>query len=86
MEYQSFPNERRLLRAFFSIVRQYDPDAFVGWNLVGFDLQWLYRKCIALSIGFDIGTDGSTEMLEPGKTSINGSPGSRVGLRWTGSP
>ena len=66
-EYQGYPNERRLLRAFFSIVKQYDPDAFIGWNLVGFDLQWLYRKCIALSIGFDVGTDGPAEMLEPGK-------------------
>jgi len=67
MEYRSFPNEKRLLRAFFSIVGQYDPDAFIGWNLIGFDLQWLYRKCIALGIGYDIGTDGSAEMLEPGK-------------------
>lgn len=63
----SFSNERRLLKAFFSIVRQYDPDALIGWNLVGFDLQWLYRKCVALSIGFDVGTDGPAEMLEPGK-------------------
>ena len=66
-EYQSFPNEKSLLSAFFSIVRQYDPDALIGWNLVGFDLQWLYRKCIALNIGFDVGTDGPAEMLEPGK-------------------
>ena len=66
-EYQSFPNEKSLLSAFFSIVRQYDPDAFIGWNLIGFDLQWLYRKCIALGIGFDIGTAGPAEMLEPGK-------------------
>ena len=66
-EYQSFPNERHLLKTFFSIIRQYDPDVFIGWNLIGFDLQWLFRKCISLRIGFDIGTDGPSEMLAPGK-------------------
>ena len=66
-EYQGFQNETSLLKAFFSIVRQYDPDAYIGWNLIGFDLQWLFRKCISLKIKFDIGTDGSAEMLEPGK-------------------
>ena len=66
-EYQSFQNETSLLKAFFSIVQQYDPDVFIGWNLIGFDLQWLYRKCISLRTGFDIGTDGPSEMLAPGK-------------------
>ena len=37
--YQSFRNEKELLFAFFRIVREYDPDAFIGWNLIGFDLQ-----------------------------------------------
>lgn len=66
-EYQGFQNETSLLKAFFSIVQQYDPDIFIGWNLIGFDLQWLFRKCISLRIGFDIGTDGPSEMLAPGK-------------------
>ena len=66
-KYRCFKNETSLLKAFFAIVGRYDPDVFIGWNLIGFDLQWLYRKCVALSIGFDIGTDGSAEMLEPGR-------------------
>jgi DNA polymerase-2 len=64
--YQSFGNEQELLLAFFSIVREYDPDAFIGWNLVGFDLQWLWQKCKALGIKFDIGTDGPAQLLAPG--------------------
>jgi DNA polymerase-2 len=48
--YQSFCNEQELRLAFFRIVREYDPDAFIGWNLIGFDLQWLSRKCKALGI------------------------------------
>ena len=64
-EYRSFRNERDLLEAFFSVVKQYDPDFFIGWNLIGFDLRWLFHKCAALGIKFDIGTDGPAEMLEP---------------------
>jgi DNA polymerase-2 len=64
--YQSFRNEKELLFAFFRIVREYDPDTFIGWNLIGFDLQWLWRKCTALGIKFDIGTDGPAQLLAPG--------------------
>lgn len=64
--YRSFPSEKELLASFFHIVREYDPDAFIGWNLIGFDLQWLSRKCDALGISFDIGTDGPAELFDPG--------------------
>ncbi len=64
--YQPFGTEKELLSAFFRIVGEYDPDAFIGWNLIGFDLQWLSRKCSALGLKFDIGTDGPAELLAPG--------------------
>jgi len=66
-EYRNFRSERDLLNAFFSIVQKYDPDVFIGWNLIGFDLSWLSRKCKALGIGFDIGTDGPANLMEPGQ-------------------
>jgi DNA polymerase-2 len=64
--YQPYSTERELLLALFRMVDDYDPDAFIGWNLVGFDLQWLSRKCTALGLKFDIGTDGPAELLAPG--------------------
>jgi len=67
--YRGFKNEKELLLSFFDMVREYDPDAFIGWNLVGFDLQWLAQKCEKLGIKFDIGTDGPAEILAPGKTT-----------------
>jgi DNA polymerase-2 len=66
-DYQAFQTEKELLNAFFQCVREYDPDVLIGWNVVGFDLRWLWRKCISLGIALDIGTDGPAEMLEPGK-------------------
>ena len=65
-DYQGFGNEKELLSAFFGMVREYDPDAFIGWNLISFDLQWLAGKCQALNIKFDIGTDGPADLLAPG--------------------
>ncbi|MCP4629523.1 MAG: hypothetical protein GY850_39370 [bacterium] len=64
--YRSFRNEQDLLLAFFRIVREYDPDAFIGWSLISFDLQWLSRKCKALGMKFDIGFDGPADLLAPG--------------------
>jgi DNA polymerase II len=65
--YQGFKNEKELLLSFFNRVREYDPDALIGWNLIGFDLQWLARKCQLLGIRFDIGCDGLAQILSPGK-------------------
>jgi DNA polymerase-2 len=64
--YQGFRSEQDLMSAFFDLVREYDPDMFIGWNLISFDLQWLARKCQALTIKFDIGTDGPADLLAPG--------------------
>ena len=64
--YQGYGNEQELLSAFFGLVREYDPDILIGWNLISFDLQWLARKCQALRMKFDIGTDGPADLLAPG--------------------
>ena len=64
-DYRAFRSEPHLLSAFFAMVREYDPDVFIGWNLVGFDLQWLWRKCTALGMPFAVGTDGAADMLAP---------------------
>ncbi len=65
--YHSFKNEKELLLAFINMVRAYDPDILIGWNLIGFDLQWLARKCQSLGLKFDIGSDGPAQILAPGK-------------------
>lgn len=65
--YRGFKTEKELLLSFFNRVREYDPDALIGWNLIGFDLKWLAQKCRNLGIKFDIGTDGPAEILAPGK-------------------
>ncbi len=65
---RTFDSERALLSAFIDIVRLKDPDVFIGWNLIGFDLQWLARKYKHLKMSFDIGCDGTVELLPPAKS------------------
>ncbi|MCG8316780.1 MAG: DNA polymerase II [Pseudomonadales bacterium] len=39
-----YPNEKELLLAFNRWVAEYDPDIFIGWNLVNFDFRFLQKK------------------------------------------
>ncbi|HIO91909.1 MAG TPA: DNA polymerase II [Leucothrix mucor] len=50
-----YKTEREVLQAFFQWMKQYDPDLILGWNVVGFDLDFLQWKCKRLRIPFDLG-------------------------------
>lgn len=56
-------DERALLRAFVEVVQQYDPDIFIGWNVVGFDFRVLQKRSEALGIALRIGRDQQTMAL-----------------------
>ena len=80
-DYQACGSETEVLRAFFGAVREFDPDALIGWNVINFDLRWLAGKCARLRIPFDIGTDGPAELIEPDGGGRNGTAG-RFGPQW----
>ena len=50
-----FRSETDLLRAFFDWVQLTDPDVFIGWNVIGFDLHFLAKRSQALRLPFLIG-------------------------------
>ncbi|RRC98395.1 DNA polymerase II [Amphritea balenae] len=54
------PDERALLSAFVSEVTAFDPDIFIGWNVVGFDFRVLYERSKRLEISLKLGRDNST--------------------------
>lgn len=73
------PNEQALLQAFFAWLRALDPDLILGWNVVGFDLEFLERRCRQLRIPFAVGR-GNEEatILQPsqeGQSRIARVPG-----------
>lgn len=47
---ECFEDEKSLLLAFMRFVKKHSPDIFIGWNLIGFDLQFIDKRCQALGI------------------------------------
>lgn len=48
-------SEREVLQGFFHWFKQQDPDLIIGWNVIGFDLDFLQWKCRQLRISLDLG-------------------------------
>lgn len=51
-------DEKSLLHEFFAWLRSADPDLILGWNVVGFDLDYLERRSQQLGVPFEIGRGG----------------------------
>jgi len=54
-----YPSEKALLQEFLEFVRIHDPDLFIGWHVIGFDLAFLERKAMSLGMTLSLGRDGS---------------------------
>jgi len=52
---ECFADERALLRRFFALLDELDPDVLTGWNVVDFDLTVLQRLCRKHGIPFRLG-------------------------------
>lgn len=50
---ECFETERELLEAFGRYIRSIDPDIVTGWNIFGFDLEYLYSRTVITSAGPD---------------------------------
>ncbi len=44
-EIVQFTDEKVLLRAFLSDVKKLDPDIITGWNVINFDMFYVYNRC-----------------------------------------
>ena len=67
---ESFPSEGALLSRLFAWFAEHDPDLVLGWNVVGFDLDFIARRCRRLGVGFDIARGGErSAVLQPGSAS-----------------
>lgn len=54
------PNEKALLVRFLDWVQSYDPDVFIGWNVIGFDFNLLQKRYDLHGMKFSIGRDNSS--------------------------
>jgi DNA polymerase-2 len=71
-------DERALLRAFLEWVARRDPDILVGWNVVGFDLDVLERRCRAQGLSFSLGRAGERAAVLGSGVAGRGNPVARV--------
>ncbi len=62
-----YQSEKELLSAFFEWIKEKDPDFIIGWNVVGFDILFLEKKCSRLNINFDLSRNESKLILRKRK-------------------
>lgn len=55
---RTYPNEKTLILDFIRFVKKYSPDIFIGWNLIGFDLNFINQRCEQLGIRPSFGVNG----------------------------
>ena len=53
-------DETALIKRFLEWVQLIDPDVFIGWNVINFDLRFLQKKCDQLKIPFIMGRENSS--------------------------
>ncbi|MBR7888450.1 DNA polymerase II [Marinomonas sp. A79] len=56
----AFDDEKSLLLAFMRYVKTHSPDIFIGWNLIGFDLNFIDQRCQVLGIRPAFGVNGES--------------------------
>ncbi len=54
-EWSLYDSEKSLLLSFMTWLHNYDPDLLIGWNIVGFDLIVLEKKCQQLGLKLNLG-------------------------------
>jgi len=52
-ECESFETEREMLERLGRYLRELDPDIVTGWNIFGFDLEYLYTRAVVTGAGPD---------------------------------
>jgi DNA polymerase delta subunit 1 len=52
-ECESFDTEREMLERLGRYLREIDPDIVTGWNIFGFDLEYLYTRAVVTGAGPD---------------------------------
>ncbi|GJL83731.1 MAG: DNA polymerase [marine bacterium B5-7] len=60
--------ESSLLTALFDWVERTDPDVLIGWNVIGFDLKIIEKRCQSLNLPFRLGRGGARAHIIPARS------------------
>lgn len=75
---EGFLNEAAMLKRFIEIIRDYDPDALIGYNINGYDLPYLLERLEKLNLPRDIGRTAKSAWLKKLATGSVASVAGRV--------
>lgn len=64
---ECFGTEKAMLQRFVELVQLWDPDIFIGWAVIGFDLRVLLRRAKDLGVRLQLGRDQETLFVEQGQ-------------------
>lgn len=67
-EYIYCTDEKNLLEQFIQCIKKADPDIFIGWNVIDYDLRVIQSRCGKYGIPFDLGRDRYARIV-PSKNS-----------------
>jgi DNA polymerase II len=56
-------DEKDLLEQFIQCIKKTDPDIFIGWNVIDYDLRVIQSRCEKHGIAFDIGRDRYSRII-----------------------
>jgi DNA polymerase-2 len=59
-------SEKELLKEFFTKMSEWNPDLIIGWNIVGFDLSTIARRCELHGLALSIGRDSRSARVSSG--------------------
>lgn len=77
-EAQCFETEKELLNAFAEYLRTSDPDIITGWNIFGFDLEYLYQRTVQLGCSRIWGREKNMPVSLVEKKLASGALGSNI--------
>ncbi|MEW5815881.1 MAG: DNA polymerase II, partial [Spirochaetota bacterium] len=69
-ELDFLPDERRLLLKFLEELTAWDPDILIGWNIIGFDLNFLLNKYRQHGLKFSAGRSGREPVIKQKQTGL----------------
>lgn len=75
---EGFPDEAAMLKKFIEVIRDYDPDALIGYNINSYDLPYLLTRLEKLNIPRDIGRTAKSAWLKKLATGSVASVAGRV--------
>lgn len=63
-----FSHEKEILISFFDYLNNWDPDIITGWHVIGFDFEFIEKKCQKYGLDFNVGRSNQYSRIKRNQT------------------